>query len=216
MLIRRKEWDEFKPSYDAFKFLIPWLLFGVLCEFIGPLQHYRNQLDSFSCTYSIFWIYCVNSQIDIIFHIHTMHRNREPFSEQEYWSHRCFWKTTNCSFRLCFFFFFLITATALSSPHPLVRLFLGLSKHSYLFFFSSRALLSYSFIHSDPSSLAGCEELSWGGAEAIFSNEPLPCQRRGNFASSSWMLGVVLHLDNARVCAFVCNCVIIKPCARWL
>lgn len=40
--------------------------------------------------------------------------------------------------------------------------------------------LSYSFIYSDPSSLASSEELSWRAAAAIFSNEPSPCQRWGN------------------------------------
>ena len=105
------------------------------------------------------------------------------------------------------------------SSSSVIRFFPVLSKQPYRFFIYSFALLSYSFIHMDPSSLAGSEELSWGGAAAIFSNEPLPCQQWGNLAPSSWMQWLLLHLGQiCWLCLCVCVCVlslrIIKPCKR--
>lgn len=92
-----------------------------------------------------------------------------------------------------------ILASAPLVFHLLIYLHLTLSKQSDLFLFHSCALLSYSVIYSDPSSCTGSEELSWGGAAAIFFNEPSPCQRWDNSArlcgrcsyGSTWAKSVV-------------------------
>lgn len=80
-------------------------------------------------------------------------------------------------------YLFIRHGITLFSPHLPIHFVLFSVNHFTSFSFTlGLFFLSYSFIHADPSFLAGSQELSWGGAATIFFNEPSPLQQGGNLS----------------------------------